>query len=219
MPCSLAELQTRQTIKSFCGSIEQSKEKEERNPQKKKRTRNRESNRSGVEMHSLNAMLNKKKEKKKKKKNDRNDRTCRVLFPSRYTRVASSHGWVFSMWCLTRILHKHARSYTRWSIGLVRWKYIFDRDVSQLDGIASFRINKRNTELNRGRGQKWNFYGSGFCHVYIPPRGTVFRAGEENRGIRREKKKASGAQRARVSWDRAGGNYERRGAPLSRYLP
>lgn len=98
MPCSLAELQTRQTIKSFCGSIEQSKEKEERNPQKKKRTRNRESNRSGVEMHSLNAMLNKKKEKKKKKKkNDRNDRTCRVLFPSRYTRVASSHGWVFSM--------------------------------------------------------------------------------------------------------------------------
>lgn len=66
MPCSLAELQTRQTIKSFCGSIEQSKEKEERNPQKKKRTRNRESNRSGVEMHSLNAMLNKKKEKKKK---------------------------------------------------------------------------------------------------------------------------------------------------------
>lgn len=142
-----------------------------------------------------------------------------VYYFLRDTHVSHRVMWVFSMWCLTRILHKHARSYTRWSIGLVRWKYIFDRDVSQLDGIASFRINKRNTELNRGRGQKWNFYGSGFCHVYIPPRGTVFRAGEENRGIRREKKKASGAQRARVSWDRAGGNYERRGAPLSRYLP
>lgn len=81
----------------FADQSSKVKRKKRETPKKKKRTRNRESNRSGVEMHSLNAMLNKKKEKKKKKKIDRNDRTCRVLFPSRYTRVASSHGWVFSM--------------------------------------------------------------------------------------------------------------------------